>query len=58
MKFAHFLGKINSTIFLTIFYFLIFGVIALIRKVFRRRKVVNESYWADKSGEGDFEKQF
>ncbi len=30
MKFAHFIGKINTTILLTFFYFLIFGIAKMI----------------------------
>jgi len=61
-KFAHRLGRINTFILLTVFYFFIFGLIAIIRKCAKlfRRKIVLESYWIskDKEKQGSFEQQF
>lgn len=62
MRLAKFLGRINSRILLTIFYFLIFGPIALIRRVFLlSKKTKNQnSTWQDKEEmrEGFFKQQF
>ena len=49
MKFAHVLGVINTTILLTIIYFVVVGIYSLISRIFRliahlfRKKT--ESYW-------------
>jgi len=54
LSFTRLLGKINSFLLLTLFYFFIIGPIALIRKVILRfKKKEVESYWIDceKNGE-------
>ncbi|MFC1655994.1 hypothetical protein ACFL3C_03935 [Patescibacteria group bacterium] len=49
MKFAHVLGVINTTILLTIFYFVLIGVYAIITNIFKlitfpfRKK--SDTYW-------------
>ncbi len=46
MKFAHTLGKINSFILLTVFYFVIFGIGRFVLWV--GKKDVLEEHWKDK----------
>ena len=62
MIFARFLGRINSRVLLTVFYFLIFGIVSLIRKLFKLFKVHPEtvSYWLKKAPKHprDYEQQF
>lgn len=54
MAFARFLGKINTFIFLTIFYFLIVGPIAIFLKLVKKDLLdikisdQKESYWIKK----------
>ena len=61
-KFARVFGRINSHILLSLFYFLIFGLVAIIKKIVKLffKKVKKESYWIEKedNGEVNFEKQF
>ena len=47
MKFAHVLGVINGTIILTVLFFTMVGIYALIRKVLGlfRPKQKDESFW-------------
>jgi len=54
MKFAHILGVINSTILLTIMYFVIVGIYALLLKLYMFlswpfRKKTPSTYWVEKS---------
>jgi len=53
MKFAHYLGKINSWILLTIMYFIAVGVYAIVLRIikilvwpFKKRDV--ETYWIER----------
>ena len=61
-KIARVIGKVNSFILLTVFYFLVFGFIAVMRKVvvLFLKKPVSQSYWIvkDKESLGNFEQQF
>ena len=61
-KLANKIGKVNSVIVLTIFYFLIIGPVAIIIKIYKlfKSKKKSESYWRDyQSVSGDdFTKQF
>jgi len=50
MKFAHFIGNVNSKIIFTIIFFIFIGIYALIAKIihwFARNKT-KESYWEKK----------
>ena len=50
MRFAHVLGWINSRIILTVLYFTIIGLYAIVRKIFglfKSHKPV-DSYWIEK----------
>ena len=46
MKFAHFIGRINTTLLLTFFYFLIMGLAKLVALVLR--KDLLDSSWKDR----------
>lgn len=46
MKFAHVIGKINTTILLTVFYFLFLGVARLVALIMR--KDLMDSKWKDR----------
>ncbi len=50
MKFARFLGRINSRILLTVFYFSIFGFVAIIRKIIflLQKKENKNTNWQNK----------
>ena len=59
MKFAHILGKINSTIILSILFIFIIGIYALIFKIIRFFRYLfhkdPDSYWIEKTEELDLE---
>ena len=62
-RIARTVAKVNSYIILTLFYFLIIGPIALIKKIIDlfSKKVSEESYWVSKEpkqNRSDFEDQF
>ena len=61
-KFAHILGKVNSFILLTLFYFTIFAIVGLLKnffKLFDKKPILN-SFWIKKQEreEVNFEQQF
>lgn len=61
MGFSHILGRIMSTILITILWIVVFGIYAIILKVMRlfARKTSNETYWIDISKEStDMRYQF
>lgn len=47
MAFGTFLGRINSTILLSVFYLVLFTPIALLRRLFDRESVDAESNWRE-----------
>lgn len=50
MAFAHFLGKINSTIILSIIYIVVIGLVSIIRRLiilFSRKQNNKSTYWVD-----------
>ncbi|MBU1446177.1 hypothetical protein KKD70_02860 [Patescibacteria group bacterium] len=59
MKFAHVLGKINTTILLSIVYFLIVGVYAIVTRIFKLItlpfKKNKETYWIIRKDKFDIE---
>ena len=62
-KFAHFLGVIMSHIILTLFYFIIFGLVAIIKKFVNlfSKSESHSSYWIKKSQiekTSNYEQQF
>jgi len=62
-RIAKTVAKVNSYIILTLFYFLIIGPVALIKKIINlfSKKVPEESYWVSKEpkqDKSDFENQF
>jgi len=59
MKFAHILGKINTTILLSIVYFVIIGIYSIIARLFKLitfpfRKTP-ETYWVTREEKFDIE---
>lgn len=62
-KIAHAIGKVNTRILLTLFYFIIIGFVALIKNIIKvfSSKSIKDSNWilADKNkAKSDFEQQF
>lgn len=52
-------GILNSFLILTLFYFVIIGPVALIRRVAKSRTSNQDSYWIRREeGQSDFKKQF
>ena len=58
MKFAHFLGKINSTIILSVFYLFFIGIYACSIKAssFFKAMKKKDSYWQEVDDEDNLEK--
>jgi hypothetical protein len=58
---AAMLGRLNTLILLTVFYFVVITPLALILRLFRRSILCGPdtpSLWLERSGEGDMERQF
>jgi len=49
-KIAHFIGRVNTFIILSLFYFIILAPVAITKKIFRlfRKKSAQKSYWIEK----------
>lgn len=62
MKFAHTLGVINTTILLTIFYFILIGIYAIIiglpKKLIQLLRKAPETYWIDHKNVKDYKYPF
>ncbi len=62
-KFAHILGRIQTVILLTVFYFLILGPVALISRLFGKSFLIyrggnSHTYWIEKPASTRGEEQY
>lgn len=61
MRFSHVLGRIMSSILLTILWIVVFGLYAIVLKVMRlfSKKISSDTYWIDVSKDStDMQYQF